>query len=579
MKDFGFFGNYPLNITDENENLSVWNKVVSDIMVANNLTTTTNGAVVPISTGDVLIDQFGRAGSFRGRDFKAVSEDMEKLWASNPENALKFTFYLRMITRAIKLTKDKTTEKLQKGQGSRDESFKRLLWIAKTHPEIFYKNIWLLPLIGSWKDIWTLMVMARDLDINLENKVMFALMAVGLKEETQKDLILKFMPRIKTTSNLKTDRSFSLTTLAKSFADYLGLSSRQYNKMKSTGAAHLFQRQICDQDYEALKWGSIPGIALGILTSGKFLSNHELVDNYMEWLEKQGTVKFNGYPYDLFKRLCKGRSAYYLLGYGRGYGMETVPVVVRKTVDLQFKDLIDKIEAEGKWNENVLCALDTSGSMASGWKGVAPIDVCLSLGIYFSTLNKGHFHKKVMTFDSHSEVVQLAGSFTEMVSQIKRDAMGGTNFESIIDSLLTYRRTHPNVPLNEFPTTLLVVSDMQFNEFEINPKSRYAWAERKVLSKETVYKKMREKLLTVFPKEFVDSMKFIWWNVNGEHENQPATLRDGNMYFFSGMDGAVVSMVLGTDEEKKPEKEKVTKTMEEVATEALNQEILRYVTL
>ena len=40
------------------------------------------------------------------------------------------------------------------------------------------------------------------------------------------------------------------------------------------------------------------------------------------------------------------------------------------------------------------------------------MNVCMSLGIYFSTLNEGAFHKNVIMFDSTSRVKQLSGSFT-----------------------------------------------------------------------------------------------------------------------------------------------------------------------
>lgn len=561
----------------------LWDSVLADVMEARNLTTTENGAIVPITSGSVLIDQFGKAGNFRGRDMSEVAKDMLALWAENPEMALRFAFYLRMITRIVKLTEGKTTEKLQKGQGARDESFKRLLWVAENHPDVFYTNIWILPLVGSWKDIWSLMILAKENNVTIDNKILYALLATGLRTKSQADLILKYLPRIKTISNINSNKSLLQTEMAREFAKYLGLSPRQYNKLKSTGSAHDFQKIICSKEFEKLNWNHIPGIALGKLTSGKFLENHSLTDWYMEWLSGQDSIKFNGYPYDLMKRLTSAMTkeryawlhgAYMLVGgLGRSQ-MDRIPMIVRRTVDLQFQNLIDKVENEGKWNENVLCALDTSGSMASGTNpNIAPIDVCISLGIYFSTLNKGHFKNKVMTFDSHSDVVTLNGTFSEKITQIRRDAMGSTNFESIIDSLIEYRNRYRNVPLEEFPTTILVVSDMQFN-----PMSRPLWSQRgknmASLNLDTVYTHMKRKLASAFPKEFVDSMKFIWWNVNGSHDNMPATLEDGGCYFLSGMDGAVVSMVLNTDE--KPQVERKAKSMEEVATEALNQEILQY---
>ena len=118
---------------------------------------TENGAISYATIGTALLDQFGKAGAYRGRDIKDVWVEQATLWGENPEAALKFPFYLRMITRQSNILNGEKTEKVQRGQGARDEAFKRLLWIAKYHPEEFYRNLWLLPVIGSWKDLWVLL--------------------------------------------------------------------------------------------------------------------------------------------------------------------------------------------------------------------------------------------------------------------------------------------------------------------------------------------------------------------------------------------------------------------------------------
>ena len=90
-------------------------------------TLTENGAVTNITTGSAIVDQFGKAGNFRGRTLAEVFADQATIWAENPEAALRFPFYLRMVTRKVKVNADNETDKVQNGQGARDESFKRLL--------------------------------------------------------------------------------------------------------------------------------------------------------------------------------------------------------------------------------------------------------------------------------------------------------------------------------------------------------------------------------------------------------------------------------------------------------------------
>lgn len=566
------------------ENRQDWMEVLKSMMAemgdTKTLTTTTeNGAIVPFSTGDVLVDQFGRAGTYRNRNFSDVSRDMECIWEASPLFAMRFIFYLRMITRVIRLANGKETEKVQKGQGARDEAFKRLIWVAENHPDIFYRNSWLIPLVGSWKDIWTILTMAKMEGAKVSDNILFTLLGEGLKSESQRDLVLKYLPRIKTKSGIKTERTRILTHFAKRFADFLGLTPRQYNKMKSSGKGHVFQQLITKKEFDKLNWSHIPGIALGRLTETKFFQNQGLEENFFDWLSKQNTVKFNGYPYDLLTKLTK-KAKHDYFGYGGGAysllsgGIESVSPILRKTVDLQFDNLIATIERDGKFKENTLCALDTSGSMSSGPNPrIAPLDICVSLGVYFSTLNQGNFHKKVMMFDSHSEFKQLEGSFSEMVGQLPRNAMGSTNFMSIIESLAQFRENNPTIPLEEYPTTILVVSDMQFDPH------RRRWGSRGLVQEENkdYYTKMKDFLYEKFPKEYVDSIKFIWWNVNGSHDNMPATLDNGGCYFMSGFDGAIVSLLM--NQEDTPEKEKVQKSMEDVINEALTQEVLTLVTV
>lgn len=532
---------------------------------AMNIAYTENNAKSWASMGSAIADQFGKAANYRHRDYDAVRADQEVLWKENAEFALRFPFYLRMVTRKIKVNDGFVTDKVQNGQGVRDEAFKRLLWIAENHTDIFWKNIWVLPLVGSWKDLFQLM--HYDVMIGTEaidRKNMFTLLREGIACHEHVELIKKYMPRIKSSSKLKTDWTKNMNEIAKEFAEFMGWSIQEYNKFKASGIAHNFQKEICSGMYENINWGAIPGRALNLLINGKFLENHQLVETYTEWLNKQPMAKYTGYVYEL------GNAYNAATKYGK-----SLPLYKKLTLDKQFQSLIETAQADGKIKENVWCALDTSGSMS--WIGMdgktSALDICMSLGIFFSTLNQGAFHKNVIMFDDTSRVKQLNGSFTDMMSQIPMDVMGGTNFQSVIDEICRIRRTNPNIPLEDYPSTLLIVSDMQFNEVE----KRYDWETRRYITTETNYEAMKSKLYEVFPTEFVDSMKFIWWNVTSRNNDYPTRLEDGGCYVLSGFDGSVVNLILGGEE--KDIVQKTPKTMAELIEAALTQEILLQVKL
>lgn len=520
------------------------------LKAATNVAYTENGALSYATTNSTCVDQFGKAGSCRGRELSVVFAEQEALWRENREFAVKFPFYLRMITRKTQMNDGNFTEAPQRGQGARDESFKRLLWFAENQPDIFYQNLWLLPIVGSWKDLWVLLTMSDSLD----REKFFTVIAEGCQNDSQRELVKKYLPQIRTNKKCTTDWAIKTNDLAKAFCKWAGWTAQEYRKFKSTGKAHEFQKFISQRQYEKLEWGKISGKALLNLSTGKFLSNQNLYDSYLNWISTTPVAKFNGYPYELGMKMKHLWSS-----------SNTQSKVAKMTIDAQFENLLNTArEGTGGITGNVWCALDTSGSMTGRISGeLSAFDVCISLGIYFSSLNEGAFNKNVIMFDNTSYVKQLSGTFSDMYSQIVRTntAWGGTNFQSIIDEIIRIRASRPSIPLTDYPTTLLVVSDMQFNYCGNN----------------TNYEAMKKKLYSVFPVEFVDSMKFIWWQVNGRRvTDMPATLDDGGCYFISGFDGSIITMLLGSEAQVIDEKtgEKRTPTMEELIEIAMNQEVL-----
>lgn len=524
---------------------------VNTLSAGANNAITENGAVSYNTFGTALLDQFGKSASYRGRDIDTVWNEQSILWSENPEYALKFPFYLRMITRQSNILGNTKSEKVQRGAGVRDEAFKRLLWIEKFHPTEFYRNLWILPIIGSWKDLWSLLISDNYNSFNKEN--FFKVFAEGISDENHKDLVKKYMPRIRSSKKCKTERAKKTNNLAKEFAKFAGWSFDEYRKYKSTGKAHKFQTVICQGLYKDINWNLIPGKALLNLVSGNFLKKHNLEHEYVKWIQEQPVAKFNGYPFELGRKL--------------GNKISNISLAEKITIDKQFDNLILTGKNDnGAIKGNVLCALDTSGSMTCGQidkNGTTPYHVCISLGIYFSEMNTGDFHNVVAMFDNESTLKKLKGkTFSDKWMEIKssRTAWGSTNYQSLIDMIIETRINHPEIDINDFPSTLLVVSDMQFNN--CGTRSNY---------EETIIK-----LSKVFPKHFVDNFKIVWWHCTNRKTNDfPSTMENGGTYMFSGYDGSIISFLLGGDNSQN--NEKTPPTMQEIIDTAFNQEVLKLI--
>ena len=247
------------------------------------------------------------------------------------------------------------------------------------------------------------------------------------------------------------------TRFGKELAKFMGIPRLTYNKLKSSGTAHDFQKHLCKKEYDMVEWGKIPGKALSLIVNSRLSENKDIQASLIEWLDKQDTVPYNGYVFELMKNVRNRRSPYSV-----------------ELANKQFETLVNKAIKDGKITENVLPILDTSGSMGIRVGNTTAIDISMSLGIFFSTINKGYFHDCVMMFDSRSYFLKFNGkTFAEKVNEVPMNAMGSTNFQSVIDAIVKLRKENPQIPLEEYPTTLLVVSDMQFNP------TVYNWTERK----------------------------------------------------------------------------------------------------
>jgi hypothetical protein len=538
-------------------------------------TLTENGAKAFSTTNSTIVDQFGKAGNYRNRPISDVFNDQEAIWKENKEAALRFPFYLRMVTRKIKINDNNITDKVQNGQGSRDEAFKRFLWIALNDSDAFYKNAWIIPLVGSWKDMWTLMFYDIKENINtLEHKAIFNIIANGLACETHLDLVKKFMPRIKSKSKCKTDWTKITNNLAKEFAEYMGIDYREYNRLKTSGKAHDFQKIICAREYDKINWNQIPGRALNLLVTSKFLENHNLKENYKEWILKQPLANFTGYVFELAKKVRKtvGTSSFFEM---RSINRE-IPIEIKHTIDAQFMKLVNQARENGRVSENVLVALDTSGSMrhhVNGLKDVTCGDIATSLALFFSELNEGAFHHKIVMFDNISYPFDFkSDSFCENVMALPGVPCGGTNFQSVIEEIVKIRTEHPEVPLEDYPKTLLVVSDMHFNP------CNYHWGRNHPRYQECNLEFAKETLYKVFPKEFVDDMKFIWWDCASRGQVFEGNAFESGVTFLSGFDGSIINTLLGMEKVFDEEtKEYRNPTAEELVEKALSQEILNYI--
>ena len=166
-------------------------------------------------------------------------------------------------------------------------------------------------------------------------------------------------------------------------------------------------------------------------------------------------------------------------------------------------------------NRNALAVVDTSGSMYC-YDNALPAAVALSLGLYFGERNTGIFHNHFIDFSSRPQLIEIKG---------KTD----TNVEAVFDLILDVA-VRNNVPQEELPETLYLISDMEFNACVRNASvSNFASAKRR------------------FAEHGYRLPQIVFWNVASRNSNQPVTKNEQGVALVSGCTPRLFSMVASGD--------------------------------
>lgn len=181
-------------------------------------------------------------------------------------------------------------------------------------------------------------------------------------------------------------------------------------------------------------------------------------------------------------------------------------------------------------NRNALAVVDTSGSMYC-YDNALPAAVALSLGLYFGECNTGIFHNHFIEFSSRPQLIEIKGkTFAERLEYLCTfNEVADTNVEAVFDLILD-AAVRNNVPQEELPETLYLISDMEFNACVRNASvSNFASAKRR------------------FAEHGYRLPQIVFWNVASRNSNQPVTKNEQGVALVSGCTPRLFSMVASGD--------------------------------
>ena len=448
--------------------------------VQNQSARTTNGMRARKSTANSCVDLFFKIGAMRGKD---ITKDFVAAYAENPEVALRIAQWVRDV---------------RGGSGER-EIFRQILkYLDKHNPTDASRLLMKVPEIGRWDDIFV-----------VENKSVkhaaFSMLGDALRAKN--GLAAKWTPR--------------KGALAAEIRQFFGMSPKFYRK-SLVEMTTVVEQNMCAKDWNNINFSHVPSLAAARYKKAFYRNATEAYTAYVAELVKDPKdrtmdVKVNAgavYPYDVLK------------GFVSLYNAQSYNATELGLVQAQW-DALENFVGDA----NVLPLVDVSGSMATpaGKNAkVTCLDVAVSLGLYLADKNVGKFKDTFLTFSGSPELLHLKGNIVQKVQQmVKSTWQMNTDLVKAMDKILKTAKDG-NVPAEEMPQMLLILSDMQFDQCARFDDSAMQMIARK------------------YEAAGYNMPNIVFWNLNAA-DNVPVKYDTRGAALVSGFSPAIMKAVLSGD--------------------------------
>lgn len=461
-------------------------------------TLTENGALTNSTTHNYCLDLFFQAGACRNQSVEEIEELLDKAYAFDALKTKKIIFWAGDI---------------RQGAGERRFFKIALNWLSKHHPNDIQNNLDNIPEFSRWDVIF---------DLAIDNEILFSYLIMCLSNPESKNhgLLCKWLPRQTSVRDVHkytdTHGDVSKTTvtrkkriLYKGLADKLrkrlGISAKEYRKLVVEGSKTV-EQQMSDNKWNEIEYKSVPSVAMNKYRQAWYRHDKERFEQYLEDV-KSGKSTMNAgaiFPHDIISDAI---------------GYQHVGTLTESQM-VQWKQLPNWLSGTNK----ILPICDTSGSMT--WENNAlAMKISLALGLYISERNEGIFKDAVMTFSTEPKFHYLSGNLNQRCAQLmKGTESGSTDIEKVFHVIL-HKAIQNNLPQNEMPETVLIISDMQFNQGTSGTNTTHEVIEK------------------MYAQSGYRAPHIVYWNVNGR-SNYPITTNDYGAGLISGTSPSILKAVL-----------------------------------
>jgi Domain of unknown function (DUF2828) len=449
--------------------------------VVNQEARTENGMRARKSTANALVDLFFKAGASRGKN---ITKEFTAALVEDQDLALRLALWLRDA---------------RGGAGERELFRQIMVQLENTRPELAAKLLAKVPEVGRWDDLFVFKTQPLKAQ---------AYTMLGDALRAKNGLAAKWTPR--------------KGEVAREIREFFGMSPKFYRK-SLVEMTKVVEQSMCAKEWDEINFSHVPSVAHARYKKA-FGRNTSKYAEYVTALVKgdDPKVKVNAgavFPYDVLKGV---------IGSYRNKFSANELVVVQKQWEAMENFIGDA---------NVLPLVDVSGSMGcpaggSGSKSVTTcMDVAISLGLYVADKNKGKFKDTFLTFSGTPELLHLKGNIVEKCQQMASSNWGmNTDLVKAMDKILSTAK-NGNVPQEEMPEMLLIMSDMQFDQC-----ARFDDTAMKMMSRK-------------FEDAGYELPKIVFWNLNAK-DNVPVKYDTRGVALVSGFSPAIMVAVLGGDTEQ-----------------------------
>jgi hypothetical protein len=449
-------------------------------------TLTHNDALTHVSSQSCFVDFFFKI--VRDTKEETVFQLLKKCWDINPLWTLKLVFHLR-DTRG--------------GKGEKKQFYTCLIWIESFHPYVIYKNFDNIAKYGYYKDFYCLLNSPSD--VYVINYLSDVIRDDLTKEPCYRSLCSKWLPNEGSSLDVKYK---VVNRLCKS----LGMTKKEYRKtlVKLRSSLNIVEIPMCKNDWNSIDFSKVTSVAFKRYKKAFQKHSPELFEEFLSRVKK-GESKINTsrlFPHEIINDCNKND--------------------YDEAIELQWTEYLRGLNVNNL--KNTLAVVDVSGSMNSIVGSSSALMIAVSLGMVCSHFAQGCFKDTWITFSNTPTLEKIHGETLKdkINNMITTHWEMSTNLCAVFRLLLGFATLY-NTPIENFPKTIFIFSDMQFDSA-------------------CPFRTNFEVIDDMFKDAGFRRPKIVFWKIDSKNTDVPVRFDENGVVLLSGYSPELMKLVLEDDD-------------------------------